>query len=352
MVTRVNAELPAVEPPPPDIGDLNPASAQTRVQFGGLLREVLRRADRSYGDVVRYVEGFEKEVRGASLRSASSISDIINGKRLPRNVQVRLILLTCRVTDPAVLDMWEKARYAVAEREKVSSLPDVLSAREEELGAKAAELQRAVESLSQVEKKLWEDLARERAKAEKLEKELRRLRADYRLTDELKSKISQLEDLLEREQALVDQLKAELQRTISERRHAEVSVALVLAERNDTQIALSLNDAADLQFKRAEYERRAKEDGARKSDVLQQEIAELRTLLATYQAAQHDEHPTVPTAPAPDHKLEALRREIAELRALLATYQAAQHDGPSAPLAVCVPVSEPKPAWWRRLLQR
>ncbi len=250
----------------------------------------------------------------ALFGSKSTLSDIVNGRRLPRKAHLYVILRRCGVTDDAVLSAWEDARRAVETLERVSTLPNVLSAREEELGEKISELQSTVESLTSSEHTLREELARERAKAESLEQELRRLRGEYRPTGDPNDRIAELEALLKRERALVDQLRTELQRIVRERRHAEVTIELLLAERHDTQVAISLEDAADLQFTRAEYERREKEDAARELGKLRREVAELRDLLTTYQAAQHDERQTTSAAP--------------------------------------LPLPEPRRGWWRRLMGR
>lgn len=123
---------------------------------------------------------------------------------------------------------------------------------------------------------------------------MRRLRDSA--SEGLSSKVADLEALLKQERALVDELRDELERIIRDRRHTQITVDLLLAERRETRIAISHEDAADLQFLRAEYELRAKEQASVEVNSLRREVAELRKILADYQAVQRD---TAQPAPSP-----------------------------------------------------
>jgi hypothetical protein len=142
--------LPA-DPPPPRIDDIQPASARTKADFGALLRDVMHRAGCSFNDVIKFAKRHRKD----APQSTSTYSDFVNGRRLPKLQQLRLILCACGVVDDDVLRAWEDALIAVGKREQASRLP-ALTARDEELNEKLAELQTTINGLNARERALQE----------------------------------------------------------------------------------------------------------------------------------------------------------------------------------------------------
>jgi flagellar biosynthesis GTPase FlhF len=282
--------------------DLVPAGATTVVEFADLLQQVRSRSGKTYDEVVRWVA----DNGGSTTLAKSTLSDLLNGQRLPRVGHLVAILLACGFA-PDELGPWKQAR---ARLEALPREHDLVVVRTDfddfsrDLRDRLTEARQEVSDLRQREQDLAARLAREEIKCRQLEADLERLHALRSPAGEKNSPADEqreleLQALHEREREHIENMRTELVLINQARQRAEEQMELVAAESTDSQQTSRVVDLLELHFERAEYERRHREDLAGRLENAQLRVAELQRILAMYQGPAHSEQEAAPAPPPP-----------------------------------------------------
>ncbi|WP_410614892.1 helix-turn-helix domain-containing protein [Amycolatopsis sp. lyj-109] len=265
-------------------GDLVPGQANSVADFAGLLRQVRSRSGMTYDELARSSSNRPKSL------AKSTMTDLFNGTRLPREHQLVTILLACGLPSDA-LEPWQRARARLETPQEL----DLVVVRNDfddvsrDLGDRLVEARQEVSDLRRREQDLAARLAREETKCRQLEADLERLRAGRTAAGAVVSpgdvrREQDLHVLHDREREHIENMKAELAEINEARRQAEEQVELVAAESKDSRQQLGrVVDFMELHFTRAEYERRRREKLESQLEDAQRRIAQLQRVLALYQ---------------------------------------------------------------------
>ncbi|MGW3995634.1 helix-turn-helix domain-containing protein [Amycolatopsis sp. NPDC004772] len=268
-------------------GDLVPEQANSVADFAGLLRQVRSRSGMTYDELARSSSNRPKSL------AKSTMTDLFNGTRLPREHQLVTILLACGLPSEA-LGPWQRARARLETSTGPQEL-DLVVVRNDfddfsrDLGDRLAEARQEVSDLRRREQDLAARLAREETKCRQLEADLERLRAGRAVAGAVVSpgdvqREQDLHVLHGRERAHIENMRVELAEINQARRQAEEQVELVAAESKDSRHQLGrVVDFMELHFTRAEYERREREKLESRLEEAQRRIAQLQRVLAMYQ---------------------------------------------------------------------
>ncbi|MEV4055239.1 helix-turn-helix domain-containing protein [Amycolatopsis sp. NPDC049688] len=257
--------------------------------FAVLLRQVRSRSGKTYDELARSSSNRPKSL------AKSTMTDLFNGARLPREHQLVTILLACGVPREA-LGPWQRARA----RLETSTVPqelglDLVVVKNDlddfsrDLSDRLAEARQEVSDLRRREQDLAARLAREETKCRQLEADLERLRSGRAASGAVVSpsdvrREQELHLLHDREREHIENMKSELAEINQARRQAEEHVELVAAESKDSEHQLGrVVDFMELHFTRAEFEHRKREELEQQLEEARRRIAQLQRVLAMYQ---------------------------------------------------------------------